>query len=151
MIDKVDNANEAIDAKEAEADKADAIKAKASVADEAEARVADKAEIDKADKADLTDDADVADKAIATVDVRLGDLDEVNKANEIVKEAEIMINEVVLGLLTLLLPFSLTKHSAIFTEVKGFFGINNNQLGSWNSCSLRSQNGTCCVENVFLS
>ena len=151
MIDKVDDANEAIDAKEAEADKADAIKAKASVADEAEARVADKAEIDKADKADLTDDADVADKAIATVDVRLGDLDEVNKANEIVKEAEIMIDEVVLGLLTLLLPFSLTKHSAIFTEVKGFFGINNNQLGSWNSCSLRSQNGTCCVENVFLS
>jgi hypothetical protein len=151
MIDKVDDANEAIDAKEAEADKADAIKAKASVADEAEARVADKAEIDKADKADLTDDADVADKAIATVDARLGDLDEVNKANEIVKEAEIMINEVVLGLLTLLLPFSLTKHSAIFTEVKGFFGINNNQLGSWNSCSLRSQNGTCCVENVFLS
>ena len=28
----------------------------------------------------------------------------------------------------LLLPFSLTKYSAIFTEVKGSFGINNNQL-----------------------
>ena len=61
-----------------------------------------------------------------------------------------MIDEVVLGLLTLFLPFSLTKHSAIFTEVKGFVGINNNQLGSWNSCSLRSQNGTCRVENIFL-
>ncbi len=40
-----------------------------------------------------------------------------------------MIDEVMLGALTLFLPFSLTKHSAIFAEVKGFFGINNNQLG----------------------
>jgi hypothetical protein len=36
----------------------------------------------------LTDNADVADKAIATIDTRRGDLDEVNEANEIVKEAE---------------------------------------------------------------
>jgi hypothetical protein len=159
--------------------------------------VADEAKIDEANEADLTDDADVADKAIATVDARIGDLDEVDKANEIGKEADaddfneaiesdeaddadevnkaialdkaigavkfdeideigtaddsIMIDEVVLGLLTLFLPFSRKKHSAIFTEVKGFFGINNNQLGSWNLCSLRSQNGTCRVENVFLS
>ena len=28
----------------------------------------------------------------------------------------------------LLLPFSLTKYSAIFSEVKGSFGVNNNQL-----------------------
>ncbi len=41
-----------------------------------------------------------------------------------------MIDEVMLGLLTLFLPFSHTKHSTIFAEVKGFFGINNNQLGS---------------------
>jgi hypothetical protein len=27
----------------------------------------------------------------------------------------------------LLLPFSLTKYSAIFLEVKGSFGVNNNQ------------------------
>ncbi len=45
-------------------------------------------------------------------------------------EDSIMVIKVVLGLLTLFLPFSLTKHSAIFAEVKGFFGINNNQLGS---------------------
>jgi hypothetical protein len=43
--------------------------------------------------------------------------------------------------LLLLLPFSLTKYSVIFTEVKGCFGINNNQLGSFNGgclspCSL---------------
>ncbi len=43
--------------------------------------------------------------------------------------------------------------SAIVAEMKGYFGIliSNNQLGRWNSCSLRSQNGTCCIENVFLS
>jgi hypothetical protein len=48
-----------------------------------------------------------------------------------------MIDKVVLGLLALFLPFSLTNNYAIFAEVKEFFGINNNQLGSWNSCSLR--------------
>ena len=40
-----------------------------------------------------------------------------------------MIDEVVLGLLALFLPFSLTNNYAIFAEVKEFFGINNNQLG----------------------
>ncbi len=124
----------------------------------------------------MTDNADVADTAIATVDAKLDNLDEVDEANEIVEAAEaddsnkaiksdeaddanevneaialdkavdadeletwldeigavdyfIMIDKV-LGLLTLFLPFSLTKHSKIFAEVKGFFGINNNQLGS---------------------
>ena len=53
----------------------------------------------------------------------------------------IMIDKVMLGLLTLFVPFSLTKHSAIFAEVKGFFGINNNQLrsltgGCLSPCSL---------------
>ncbi len=100
MIDEADDANEAIDADEAEADKADAVEAEASVTDEAEARVADE-----------TDDADA--------------IDEVGTADD-----SIMIDKVVLGLLTLFLPFSLPKHSAIFAEVKGFFGINNNQLGS---------------------
>ena len=46
MIDEADDANEAINAEEAEANKADANKAKASVADEAEVSVADEAEID---------------------------------------------------------------------------------------------------------
>ncbi len=101
MIDKADNANETIDAEEAEADKADAVEAEASVTDEAE--------INEADEVDLTNDADV--------------IDEVDAADD-----SIMIDKVVLGLLTLFLPFSLTKHSAIFAEVKGFFGKNNNQL-----------------------
>ena len=103
MINEADDANEAIDADEAKADKADAVKAEASVTDEAEVRVADEVV--------LTNDADV--------------IDEVGTADD-----SIMIDKVVLGLLTLFVPFSLTKHSAIFAEVKGFFGINNNQLGS---------------------
>ncbi len=37
----------------------------------------------------MTNDADVADKAIATVDIKLVDLDEVNEANEIIKAAEV--------------------------------------------------------------
>ena len=84
----INDANEAIDTKGAEANKADAVEDEASVADEAEASVADEAEIDKANEANLTNDADVADKAIATVDARLGDLDKVDEANAIVKEAE---------------------------------------------------------------
>ena len=49
---------------------------------------------------------------------------EVNKADKSdeVDEAGVSIE------MPLLLPFSLTKYSAIFTEVKGSFGINNNQL-----------------------
>ncbi len=49
--------------------------------------------------------------------------------------------------------YSLTKYSAIAAEVKEYFGISapNNQHGQRSLCSLRSQNGTCCIENVFLS
>ncbi len=49
--------------------------------------------------------------------------------------------------------YLLTKYCEVFAKDKEYFGmtISNNQLGRWNSCSLRSQNGTCRVENVFLS
>ena len=46
---------------------------------------------------------------------------DVGEANE-VDEAGVSIET------PLLLPFSLTKYSAIFSEVKGSFGVNNNQL-----------------------
>ncbi len=87
--------NEAIDANEAEAYKADTVKAEDSVADEAKARVAENdaevTKIDEADEADLTDNSNVADKkAIATVDIMLDNLDEVDEAkNEIVEAAEV--------------------------------------------------------------
>jgi hypothetical protein len=42
----------------------------------------------------------------------------------------------------LVVLYSLTKYSAIFAEVKGYFGITapDNQLGQRISCSLRSKN-----------
>ena len=91
--DKADNTNEAIDTKKAEAYEADTFEAEDSVADEAEARVAkDKGKITKIGKADetnLTDDADATDKAITTFDIKLDNLDEVDKANEIIEAAEV--------------------------------------------------------------
>ena len=64
-------------------------------------------ESDESDVADEVDEADKSDKA-----------DEVDEVDETGVSIE----------MPLLLPFSLTKYSAIFTEVKGSFGINNNQL-----------------------
>ena len=61
-------------------------------------------EADEANEAGKTDEAD-----------------EANEANE-VDEAGVSIK------MPLLLPFSLTKYPAIFAEVKGSFGVNNNQL-----------------------
>ena len=101
----------------------------------------------------------MADKAIATVDARLGDLDEiveVDEANEVdeadeVNEVDEVNKAIVIATdeadeaieankatetkildevnkMPMLLPFSLTKYPAIFAEVKGSFGVNNNQL-----------------------
>jgi hypothetical protein len=55
--------------------------------------------------------------------------------------------------LPLLLPFSLTKYTSIFAEVKGCFGINNNQLGHLkrdclSTCSLMTQ-FVCVSESIF--
>ncbi len=64
-------------------------------------------ESDESDVVDEVDEAVKSDKA--------DEADEVNEAGVSIK-------------MPLLLPFSLTKYSAIFTEEKGSFGINNNQL-----------------------
>ena len=63
-------------------------------------------QIDEIGAAIESDESDVADE-----------VDEADKSDEGVSIE-----------MPLLLPFSLTKYSAIFTEVKGSFGINNNQL-----------------------
>jgi hypothetical protein len=109
---KVNEANNAIEA--VEADEA-SVPNEASVVDKADASVADKA------------DARVADEA------ELADIDESEKsdyANEVKEADEAESNEVGVSVeLPLLLPFSLTKYSAIFAEVKGSFEIYNNQLG----------------------
>ncbi len=65
----------------------------------------------ESDESDVADEVDKADKS-----------DKADEADE-VDEAGVVSIE-----MPLLLPFSLTKYSAIFTEVKESFGINNNQL-----------------------
>jgi hypothetical protein len=118
-------------------------------------------EADKAGKLDKHNEADnVNNRTKVAVEAKA---DEDNDAAEAVEAVEakadegsdaveavdsIVIHEVVLGLLTWFVPFSLTKHSAIFVEVKGcfeFLNMNKNQLGTfciecdWGStCSLRN-------------
>ncbi len=59
------------------------------------------------------------------------------EANELLANGGIAVIVKYLGKLLTLLPFSLTKYSAIFAEVRGYFGISgtfgfNNQLGGAN-------------------
>ncbi len=74
------------------------------------------AEADDSDKAIESDESDEANEVDEADEV-----DEANEADE-VDEAGVSIET------PLLPPFSLTKYSAIFSEVKGSFGVNNNQL-----------------------
>jgi hypothetical protein len=95
------------------------VDAKAIAADEVEVKVADEAEANEAEEVNESDDADeVENEADDAKDA--GD-DEADEANEVDK-AGVSIDT------PLLLPFSLTKYSAIFSEVKESFGVNNNQL-----------------------
>ena len=75
----------------------------------------------------MADKANEDNKAIATKDAKL---DKADEANEIVEAAEADDSDEVIKSIEmpLLFPFSLTKYSAIFAEVKGSFGVNNNQL-----------------------
>ena len=73
-------------------------------------------QIDEIGAAIESDESNVADK-----------IDEANKSDKADEADEVDKTGVSIEIL-LLLPFSLTKYSAIFTEVKGSFGINNNQL-----------------------
>jgi hypothetical protein len=51
----------------------------------------------------------------------------------------------------LLILYSLTKYSAIFAEVKGYFGITtpNNQIGPMSLCFLKSNNQLECLESSW--
>jgi hypothetical protein len=117
-VDEADLANEA-----AEADEPD-------LADKA----TDATEADRANKADMVsvskaNETDKANKAIAT--------DVTNATNK----ADLTNNAIIADNADGAILYSLTKYSAIFTEVKGYFGITalNNQLGRRSSCSLRSK------------
>ena len=118
------NVNKAIATVDAKLDDLDEVNEANEIVEAAEAD-----DSDKAIKSKEADDANEVNEAIAVDDAVVADefdlIYEIGMAND-----SKMIGEVMLGLLTLFLPFSLTKHSTIFAEVKGFFEINNNQLGS---------------------
>ena len=74
-----------------------------------------------------------------------------NEANVI--DVLIVANKADLMLLDNGIAYSLTKYCAISAKMKGCFGmmISSDKHGRWNLCSLRSQNSTCRIENIFLS
>jgi hypothetical protein len=85
-------------------------------------------EADDAVKPDAANEADSADKA--------ADAAETTKADEADVANYAIVADNVNGAAVL---YSLTKYSAIFAEVKGYFGITapGNQLGQRKLCSLR--------------
>ena len=125
---------------EAKADEANEVdEADAKANDSVEAIVTEEIEANVIDEIIAADEAIVIDEVIAVDEAILDDaaneaivVDAANEANEafVVDNA----NGAVL--------YSLTKYSAIFAEVKGYFGISapSNQLGQRSSCSLRSKN-----------
>jgi hypothetical protein len=124
-LDELDEANEANATNKAVVSNVVNEANKANEADKAiatnEANNADEAY--KADDADKVIAANATNKAIKTNEFRAADKADVNnQANA--KKVGVSVE------LPLLFPFSLTKYSAIFMEVKGCFGINHNQLGS---------------------
>jgi hypothetical protein len=136
--DVADKPVEAVKAEAYEANDAEADEADEAILDDAanEAIVANEAadsdyEADDAVESDAAKDADSADEA--------ADATKTSEANEAdVANYDIVADDVD-GAAVL---YSLTKYSAIFAEVKGYFGItaSNNQLGQRSLWSLRSKN-----------
>ncbi len=89
---------------------------------------ADAIEAVGAGAADGTDASVVADEVNASVladDVEAADVDKTDKADEVGNK----LGELLMAVVVLILVFSLTKYSVIFTEVEGDFAKNiNNQL-----------------------
>jgi len=140
----IDAANKAIVANEAnEADKAIV----ANEADDSDDD-ADRANVGAADKAIVIDEnietnkASVADKNGTT-----------NKADKFSLDgSSVIIYFIVIYFsFELLILYSLTKYSAIFAEVKGYFGITtpNNQIGPMSLCFLKSNNQLECLESSW--
>ena len=97
-----------------------------------EANVID--EIDAANEANLANEANGANEAIDTneaIDAKEAEVDEADEADEasVADEANSTGISGKADVTDLLLPFSLTKYSVFVVEAKGYFGINNNQLG----------------------
>jgi hypothetical protein len=134
------------------ADKPD--KAEANEADEAEANEAKEAnvidEIDAANKANVAKEANVIDKIIVANEANEASLAKANKllANGgiavIVKYlSKSMRHDTIIICVDVLSRFSLTKYSVFIAEVKGYFGINNNQFGGlFDGNEINNQLGT---------
>ncbi len=136
--DVADKPAEAVEAEAYEANVAEADEADEAILDDAanEAIVANKAadsddEADDAVESDAANDADSADK--------VADAAETTEADKADVANYAIVADDVNGAAVL---YSLAKYSAIFAEVKGYFGITvpDNQLGRRSSCSLRSKN-----------
>ena len=102
-------------------------------ADQAKANEADKAKADEAGEAIAVNRAIAVDRA--NMDNK-ADEASLAKANKSLADGGIAVIIKYLGKLLTLLPFSLTKYSTIFAEVKGYFGIPgvfglNNQLAKF--------------------
>jgi hypothetical protein len=142
--DEDDDANEADLANEANveaisASTNDAVLDEAKADEANKANEADAVEAIVIDEIVAADEAIVIDEVIAVDETILDDaaneafvVDAANEANEafVADDADGAV------------LYSLTKYSAIFAEVKGYFGITapDNQLGQRSSCSLRSKN-----------
>jgi hypothetical protein len=165
VADEANEANKAGEAEavdEAEADEANDEVNKPNEAGKAKANEAVKIEADEADmaiEADWAyefDELNEANKAVAAVASNVADaIDEANLANKARVTDKAEANEVIVFVkLPVLHPFSLTKYTVIFAEVKGCFGIFNNQLGGLTCwiillCSLRNQEKTSVAKNVL--
>ncbi len=99
-----------------------------------EANVID--EIDVANKANVAKEANVINKTVAANKADKASLAKANKllANcgiaVVVKYlGKLLCHDTIIICVNVLSQFSLTKYSVFVAEVKGYFGINNNQLG----------------------
>ncbi len=111
VADKANEDNEAIATKDAKLDEADEANeiVKAAEADDSDEVI----KSDESNDADEVDEADKVDKTSVSIGMSL--LLEVDEAGVSIE-------------MPLLFPFSLTNYSTIVAEVKGSFGLNNNQL-----------------------
>ncbi len=113
-------------------------------ADEAEAYKANNAEADEADaEVDEAENAIVSNKIEASVIGKIVAANEAIVINKliVVDEADESDKAIVADDANGAVLYSLTKYSAIFAEVKGYFGITapDNQLRRRSLCSLRSK------------
>jgi hypothetical protein len=129
---------------------------------EAESNEADEAEADEAEEANVINEIDAANEANVAKEANVIDkIDVANEANEaslakaneslanggiavIVKyPSKLLRHNTIIICIDMLSQFSLTKYSVFVAEVKGYFGINNNQLGGlFDGNEINNQLGT---------